>query len=222
LKAFVVDRAERLGVKPELIAMPALGVCAAAIDDRVVVQVRRHDQQWLESPRIWVAIIEEPGGKKTPAINAAVSPLRDIETIWRSEDASALQKYEIDLERHKVKLKKHCNDPDAGDTSYSLHPPAKPPMRRLVVTDATTESLARILAENPGGVLGVFDELAQLLGSFDAYRGGKVRAVIVRYGWSSTMGALARSIGPPAAISMFRTGAPRLLGVFSRTVCVSW
>jgi hypothetical protein len=173
LKAFVVDRAERLGVKPELIAMPALGVCAAAIDDRVVVQVRRHDQQWLESPRIWVAIIEEPGGKKTPAINAAVSPLRDIETVWRSEDAPALQKYEIDLERHKVKLKKHCNDPDAGDTSYSLHPPAKPPMRRLVVTDATTESLARILAENPAGVLGVFDELAQLLGSFDAYRGGK-------------------------------------------------
>jgi hypothetical protein len=87
LKAFVVDRAERLGVKPELIAMPALAVCAAAIDDRVVVQVRRYDQQWHESARIWIAIIEEPGGKKTPAINAAVSALRDIEAVWRSEDA---------------------------------------------------------------------------------------------------------------------------------------
>jgi hypothetical protein len=173
LKAFVVDRAERLGVKPELIAMPALAVCAAAIDDRVVVQVRRYDQQWLESPRIWVAIIEDPGGKKTPAINGAVSALRDIEVVWRSEDAPALQKYEIDLERYKAQLKKHCNDTDDDDASSGLLQPAKPPMRRLVVTDATTEALAKILAENPTGVLGVFDELAQLLGSFDAYRGGK-------------------------------------------------
>jgi hypothetical protein len=173
LKAFVVDRAERLGVKPELIAMPALAVCAAAIDDRVVVQVRRYDQQWHESARIWIAIIEEPGGKKTPAINAAVSALRDIEAVWRSEDAPALQKYEIDLERYKAQLKKHCNDTDADDISSGLHQPAKPPMRRLVVTDTTTEALAKILAENPAGVLGVFDELAQLLGSFDAYRGGK-------------------------------------------------
>jgi hypothetical protein len=149
LKAFVVDRAERLGVKPELIAMPALAVCAAAIDDRVVVQVRRYDQQWLESPRIWVAIIEEPGGKKTPAINGAVSALRDIEVVWRSEDAPALQKYEIDLERYKAQLKKHCSDTDADDASSGFLQPAKPPMRRLVVTDATTEALAKILAENP-------------------------------------------------------------------------
>jgi hypothetical protein len=172
-KAFVVDRAERLGVKPELIAMPALAACAAALDDRVVVQVRRYDQQWVESARLWVAVIEEPGGKKTPAISAAVSPLRNIEAAWRSDYAPAFLQYQIDMERYKSKLKERGSNPHAAQELLDLREPTKPPERRLIVTDTTTEALAKILAENPAGVLGIFDELAHLLGSFDAYRGGK-------------------------------------------------
>src|SRR4051794_35251102 len=60
---FVGDKAERLGVDPAMIALPALAVCAGCIDDRHVVQVRRNHQEWVESPRLWVMIIDEPGGK---------------------------------------------------------------------------------------------------------------------------------------------------------------
>ena len=99
------DRAERLGVAPEMIAMPAFAACAAVLDDAIKVQVRRHDQQWLESARLWVTLVEEPGGKKTPAINAAIAPLHDIEISWREEDVPKLDGYKLQQHLHDQKLK---------------------------------------------------------------------------------------------------------------------
>jgi hypothetical protein len=46
-------------------------------------------------------------------------------------------------------------------------------MRRLIVTDTTVEALARILRDNPRGVLITHDELSAWFGSFDAYRENK-------------------------------------------------
>jgi len=175
LAEFVKDRAGRLGVDPAMIAMPALAVCAAALDDRHVVQVRRYDQQWVESARLWVAIVEEQGDKKTPAINAAVGAAHEIESIWMDEDAPKLTRHLVEQDAYQEERKKAAKLPDIERELWSLlsNPPEKPPQRRLVVGDTTTEALARILADNPAGVIGSFDELAQLLGSFDAYRGGK-------------------------------------------------
>src|SRR5207342_1157626 len=47
----------------------------------------------------------------------------------------------------------------------------QPTRRRLWLVDATTEKVARILADNPGGLLCFRDELAGLLGGFDKYGG---------------------------------------------------
>jgi Bifunctional DNA primase/polymerase, N-terminal/Protein of unknown function (DUF3987) len=93
LADFVADRAELLGVDPALIAMPALAACAAVLDDRHVVQVRQHDDQWTESARLWVAVVEEPGGKKTPAIRAALAPAQEIENTWYNEDLPKQAEY---------------------------------------------------------------------------------------------------------------------------------
>ena len=183
LADFVVDRAERLGVEPALIAIPALAACAAALDDRHVVQVRQHDDQWTESARLWVAVVEEPGGKKTPAIRAALAPVQEIENAWSSEDLPKQAEYNVSLEGYREDVKKFSKQQELERLFPQNYPvePAKPPQRRIIVTDTTTEQLARILADNPAGVIGYFDELAMLLGSFDTYRGlkssGRDRAI---------------------------------------------
>jgi Protein of unknown function (DUF3987)/Bifunctional DNA primase/polymerase, N-terminal len=173
LADFVRDRAERLGVDPALIAMPALAVCAAVLDDRHVIQVRQYDDQWTESARLWIAIIEEPGGKKTPAIHAALAPAQDIENGWYNEDLPKQAAYVLHQEAFHEDVKKYAKMTELDRLFTCPTEPAKPALRRLTVTDTTTEQLARILADNPGGVIGYFDELAGLLGSFDAYRGTK-------------------------------------------------
>jgi hypothetical protein len=168
---FVADRSERLGVGPEMIGMPALAACAAALDDGNVVQVLRNDQQYLEDARLWVAIVEQPGGKKTPAIKAATGPLHDIEIAWRDEDAPKFDRYKLQKHFYEHQLKSR-KPQDQLNVAFTPEP-QKPPHRRLIVSDVTTEQLAHILTENPAGVIAIYDELTQLLGSFDAYRGGK-------------------------------------------------
>src|SRR3984893_18440882 len=168
---FVAERSERLGVGPEMIGMPALAACAAALDDANVVQVLRNDQQYLENARLWVAIVEQPGGKKTPAIKAATGPIHDIEIAWRDEDAPKFDRYKVQKHFYEHQLKSR-KPQDQLNVAFTPEP-QKPPHRRLIVSDVTTEQLAHILTENPAGVIAIYDELTQLLGSFDAYRGGK-------------------------------------------------
>jgi hypothetical protein len=49
--------------------------------------------------------------------------------------------------------------------------PKAPAKRRLWLVDATTEKTARILGENPAGLICFRDELTGLIGSFDRYGG---------------------------------------------------
>ena len=70
---FAKDAAERMGVTPEMIAIPAVAVAAGAVPDEFMIQPKEHDTTWKESARLWVGMIADPGQKKTPALKAAVA-----------------------------------------------------------------------------------------------------------------------------------------------------
>jgi hypothetical protein len=170
LEAFAVDKAQRLGVDPSMIALPALAVCAASLDDFYQIQPRVHDHEWTESARLWVAVIEEAGGKKTPAINAAIAPLNRIEARWAEADELTKDERDREIKVYEAKLKKYVAATAKGE---SQTPPESPPeyfARRRVVSDTTVEALSDILRGNPSGVLAYNDELAGWIGSFDTYK----------------------------------------------------
>ena len=171
LEAFAFDKAERLGVDPSMIALPALAVCAASLDDRYQIQPQVHDHEWKESARLWLAVVEEAGGKKTPAINSAIAPLNRIEARWAEQDELTREERERGRKIYEAKLKRHVAAMAKGNVDT---PPQEPPehfARRRVVSDATVEVLSEILRGNPSGVLAHHDELAGWIGSFDAYKG---------------------------------------------------
>ncbi|MCK6553317.1 DUF3987 domain-containing protein [Candidatus Binatia bacterium] len=159
---FAADEAERLGVDLAMLALPCLVTAAAAIDDSHRLQPKRYDAGWTESPRLWLGIVDESGHRKTPALRKATAPLRAIERDWLKTDLRALADYEKAMQRHRAAMRRK------GGTD--LDEPARPTVRRLVVDDATIESLSDILADNPRGVLCVRDELSGWFASFDAYR----------------------------------------------------
>ena len=173
IREFAEDKAERLGVDTSMIALPALAVCASALDDFFRVQPKAFDAEWTESARLWVAVVEEAGGKKTPAIDAAVAPLRTIEAGWTEADASLLAAYDLEEKVYHARVQGHVKASAKGEKTSKPLPPEKPKSRRLLVSDTTVEALTEILVDNPSGVLGVYDEIAQLIGSFDAYRSSK-------------------------------------------------
>jgi len=75
------------------------------------------------------------------------------------------QEYEVDLSKWKQarKANKNLPQPDKPD------PPIK---QYCLISDITTEALIPILADNPFGLCGSYNEAAVLLGGMDAYRSG--------------------------------------------------
>jgi hypothetical protein len=151
------DQAELIGVDPAVIGMAAIGVAAAALDDRIQIQPKRFDPTWTESARLWIGIVGDPSAKKSPGIKMAMAPAFKKDQDWREETARVLAEWE-----------KRCDD--AGKNGEK--PPA-PVEKRLIVNDVTVEKLADILAKShPRGILTYQDELSGWLASMDAYKAG--------------------------------------------------
>lgn len=194
MQQFCHDTAERIGVPPEMIAMPAITSLATAISHQYRVQMKRHDTSWSEGKNLWTVAFGAPSSKKTPALDAALAPLSDLEKSWRLEDSKRNEAFELDHEIWESKKKKAKNalggknNPTTAEAAFRdvcEQEPARPRSRRLIVGDATTEKLADIWNENPSGVLSKQDELVGLFASFDAYRdksqiGNKDRTVYLR------------------------------------------
>src|SRR5690348_16315965 len=66
VEKFARERAEIMGADPAGLALAGLTVCAAAIPDRIMLQVKKLDQAWREAARLWVALIGMPSTKKSP------------------------------------------------------------------------------------------------------------------------------------------------------------
>ncbi|MBC8282690.1 MAG: DUF3987 domain-containing protein [Nitrospinae bacterium] len=171
LAEFVKDQSEIMGTDPALLAMPVIVACAAAIDDGLKVQVKRHDSTWQESARLWGALVGDPSIKKSPVLTAALKPVQSIEINWREKDSKAQSEYQIENKIYNKKLKKHVEDRANGNESVKPEPPADPPNRRAIVEDITTEALSEVLKDNDRGILCVHDELSGFFGSMDAYKG---------------------------------------------------
>jgi hypothetical protein len=167
---FAWDAAERLGVDPAMLAMPALVVCASALDDKIQIQPKEHDTEWQESARLWIATLAPSGGKKTPASKAALKPFSAIEAQWLREDMNRKKTYEAAVEQHKG-IARNGMQVD-GSTPPPM--PERPPMRQLTADDFTMEKLAHILADNERGILIACDELSGFIGGLDAYHAAGV------------------------------------------------
>jgi hypothetical protein len=173
---FAFDEAARMGVDPAMIAVSCLIACAAAIDDAIQIQPKAEDTEWTESARLWGAAVGEPGVMKTPSLNKAVKPLQSVEQQWRIEDAKLWKAYETAIENYKCQKAAFDKARRNGEDCAEPEEPERPPNRRCVVNEMSMEGLAeRILADNPRGVLVVYNELMGLIGGFDAYKNNGVK-----------------------------------------------
>lgn len=159
---FASDTADRIGVNTAAIALPCLVAISTAIRDGWVIQPKQNDWSWTERPIFFMGLTGLTGVKKTASMKAAMSPLYRIEKQWREEDGAEWARYEEDLALYEKALK------SKGDADVPPKP-EKPRLRRLVISDATTEAIAPIAVDNPDGVLMFRDELMAFIGSLDAY-----------------------------------------------------
>jgi hypothetical protein len=154
IEDFARVQGKLMGADPSGLAAAALAVCAAAIPDRIKVQVKRHDPTWQEAPRLWVALIGNPSTKKSPILSAAVKPLTRIDAALYREWADTRAAYEA-LSKDEQKL-------------------TRPPRQtRLRIEDTTIEAAQEVLRDSPDGVLCLQDELSGWFGAMDKYSGAR-------------------------------------------------
>ena len=185
------DGAKAIGCAPDFLGLTVLAVAGAAIGRSVSLRIK---DGYFASPVFYIANISKPGDGKSPAMNAVVRPFWKIDEAEHKRFKEAMEEYDqakdaFELAKKtrtrptqgKAKRAKFQNaeatveidDLDDFDLSAELLPPIRPSLGRCVVDDATTESLALILADNPRGLLLAKDELTALMGSLNQYKSGK-------------------------------------------------
>lgn len=146
LAHYVTESSKSLGVDPAFVALPVLGVGAAACGAAHVARVK---SSWLEPSILWVAVVARTGTGKTPALDAAIRPYFDVEEELVSQSRASVGPPGLAA----------CA---GGDGEKPVDP-------CLIVGDITMESLFVRLSEHAGGLLRYSDELALLIAALDRY-----------------------------------------------------
>jgi putative DNA primase/helicase len=176
LRAWIVDVTERMQCPMEFPAIAALVAAASTIGNRIQIRPKREDD-WTVVPNIWGAIVAKPGLLKTPALDAALKPLKSRERLSRDDYKIALedfdfQKMQADAQRDQLRkdISKSVKDGgDGGEYRLRLNEISSetPVEKRYIVNDPTVEKLGELLNQNPRGLLLFRDELVGWLSSLD-------------------------------------------------------
>jgi hypothetical protein len=181
LARLVTEGAAALPCPPDFLGVLMLPLLGAAIGTSRVLEVK---PGWREGPRIYAAIVAEPGSKKSPALDLVATPYRrrqrTLHTAYlhdRARYQQELAQYDRDLAdwKHRLGHRRAAG----GDRLQAPHEPILP---QVFTTDATMEALAVLLEQNPRGIAFMQDELTGWVLAMDQYKGGKGAD---RHGWLS-------------------------------------
>ncbi|MFD0501672.1 YfjI family protein [Streptomyces rhizosphaericus] len=174
LAPVVTAVAASLQVAPDLVAFAALAVISTATGGRRRVQVK---PDWSEGTALYMAALADSSEKKTPALEAAAAPLRDIEEelieakrdrieavaqqirIWTARMAKA--EHAAATAEDAAKRAEGAADAEAARRKLlELGESAELP--RLLIRDATMEALVKRMYEQ-GGRIGLLASEGNLL-----------------------------------------------------------
>jgi hypothetical protein len=162
LVPFVKDVSERMGQPADFVAIPIMITAAAALGSRWVVCPKAFDKNWRESAVLWGGVVARSGAKKSPCISIATKPIQNIEQsldreyqITHSFYLSAKKQYDTSAKNSK------------GSTT-SGPAPVEPKRQRAIVQDASYQKVTEMMSESPCGLLGLYDEIAGLIASWDS------------------------------------------------------
>ncbi|MBI2826537.1 MAG: DUF3987 domain-containing protein [Planctomycetia bacterium] len=175
LREFVEAESHATQTPADLAGLLAVAVCSATIARRVVVEPRAG---WREPVNLFVAVLLEPGNRKSAVFADAMKPLRELEVELIEAARPVVARELSDRRQDEARLRKleklaaEKGDAEArhqaGNLAADLAEQAEPVLPQLIVDDATAEKLGMMLADQGGRIAsmspegGVFDLMAGL------------------------------------------------------------
>jgi hypothetical protein len=171
LETFLAEAAEATSSPPDFAGLTMLVTAGAAVGNSRAVCLR--ENVWLEAPRFYAANVGDPASGKTPAMDAVLAPYQTLQLRQLSQWRAARDAYDQAKGDYEQAVKENRTLPE--DQRQPLPPvpeePADP--ERFIVVEATKESLAPLLEQNPRGLLMPQDEGTGWVHGMDMYRGGR-------------------------------------------------
>lgn len=157
-RRMVADGARAQSVDVGLWAVPLVGILAGCIGNsrRALVKVG-----WSEPCVLDVGLCAESGSGKSVGMRELLRPVRARDRELHEQTTLAMDAYAQELDNWR-----------ATPADERGPKPVPPPIRAVVLDDATMEAIALRLRDNPRGLILAMDELAGFFSSFDKYRGG--------------------------------------------------
>ncbi len=150
LEAYAACMGEELGVNSGVLELLFLVVCGASVPARIRFQPDPAKAGWVVPATAWAMVLGPSGVSKSPALDAALGPVYDMEQTWRDEHKRRVASAPDDKERDRLRK--------------------QGPVRR-VTNSATSEALAMLFERQPSGVIMHADELASAF-DFGRYNRG--------------------------------------------------
>ena len=175
LRPWAADLCERLQCPGDYIGVSVMAAAGSVIGRRVLMRPHLEDD-WAVVANQWAMGIGRPGVMKSPAMDEALRPLKQLSCLAEQQFKADQLRYTVDAAAAKLRRDENLRaaakiikkDREA-DISYLLEETAgsEPTLRRYIANDTTAEALGVLLQQNPNGLLVFRDELVSLLENLD-------------------------------------------------------
>ncbi len=194
LRPWAADLCERVGCPPDYVAVAIMTALGAVIGRKGGIRPQAKTD-WTVTANQWGLCIGRPGVLKSPALEAALAPLKRLVATANErydadrkqfEQESKLRKIEADLAEKTVRKaleKKPDTDVSGLLAKLTGNGCEAPACRRYIANNSTVEALAEMHRQNPTGLLVFRDELVSLLKSLDREESSEARGFYLT-GWN--------------------------------------
>ncbi|MBI3918168.1 MAG: DUF3987 domain-containing protein [Betaproteobacteria bacterium] len=191
LQPWARDICERVQCPADYVGVTIMAALGSVIGRKAGIRAQERTD-WTEYPNQWALCVGRPGVLKSPAMEAALSPLKRLAVqasekhrvaIEEHQQTARLGKLKAEASEKAVREKLHKNPKADVSDDLIADTTAVPMLRRYIANDTSAESLGELLRQNLNGLLVFRDELVSLLKGLDREENAAARGFYLT-GWA--------------------------------------
>lgn len=230
LRPWAGDICERVQCAPDFVAVAIMAGLGSLIGRKVGIRPQARTD-WTVTPNQWALVVGRPGVLKSPALEAALSPIKRLAARATEAHQAEARDYALAVklaklraeEGEKAARKVLARAPDTDVSDYLIDEEPEPPiLRRYIAVDSNAASLGELHRQNPNGLLVHRDEMVSLLKSLDREDQAEARGFYLT-GWngdsSYTFDRIGRGLNlhiPAVCLSLLGSTQPGRIAEYIR------
>lgn len=193
LEPWARDICERVQCAPDFVGVSIMTGLGAVLGRKIGIRPQMKTD-WTVTANQWGLVVGRPGVLKSPAMEAALAPLRRLEAKALDAHQSELSKFQLAKKLSEIKasvgekaarkaLDKEFSSDAIALNHLKIEEPTAPILKRYSANNTSAEALGEIHRQNHNGLLVFRDEMVALLKTLDREDNSEARGFYLT-GWN--------------------------------------